>query len=94
MKVFIKKIKACKDCPNIEYLHFDGEGESCEYEYDNPVCSITNETDDLKTRLMPTPFMMEDRYPENAKRLKKEYMARFMARAIRDKNKIPDWCPL
>jgi len=38
MRVFGLLIESCRDCPNIRYYHFDGEGESCPFRYDHPFC--------------------------------------------------------
>jgi hypothetical protein len=39
VKVFTKTINRCNECPSIGYTHFDGEGESCPYEYHHGHCS-------------------------------------------------------
>jgi hypothetical protein len=52
MKTFTKSFDACKDCPNVAYLHFDGEGESSPYQFDFPVCTVVDAEEETKKRLM------------------------------------------
>ena len=78
MKTYTKIFNACNHCPNIAYLHFDGEGESSPLEFNRPVCTVTDELWNIKK------YIMGKYYDDE----------RFMARNIPDKNSIPEWCPL
>lgn len=52
MKTFTKILNSCKDCPNVAYLHFDGEGQSSPFQFDHPVCTITDELLSFKQYIM------------------------------------------
>jgi len=43
MKKFTKIISQCQECPNVTYLHFDGEGECAPYQYNFPQCKLEPE---------------------------------------------------
>jgi len=72
MKTFTKAITKCQECPNVGYIHYDGEGESCPYEYYFPVCNSVRDAKILRIahgrtipvqepRQIPIP---KDRIPE------------------------------
>lgn len=42
MKIYKKIFSECNDCPSMEYIHFDGEGESSPYQYYDGVCGEKN----------------------------------------------------
>ena len=44
MKTFTKTITKCQECPNVGYIHYDGEGESAPYQYHFPVCNVVKDT--------------------------------------------------
>lgn len=71
MKTFTKTITKCQECPNVGYIHYDGEGESAPYQYYFPVCNIVRDIktmriahgrtkDVLQSRQIPIP---KDRIP-------------------------------
>ena len=43
MKIFIKTINNCRECPNVSFRHFDGEGESAPYQYNYPECKAVKD---------------------------------------------------
>ena len=97
MKKFLKMIHNCKECPNMIYTHFDGEGTCAPYQYYHPNCKAISETH-------------RDRYTTQDHRGIREVVGREYTRyrplSIRIVERgtasrkteiavdIPDWCPL
>lgn len=42
MKKFTKIVKSCQECPNVSYIHFDGEWECAPPQYEFPVCTLVD----------------------------------------------------
>lgn len=82
MKVFVKNVELCNDCPNLGYIHYDGEGESCPYEYFDAVCSKTKKN-------LPNSLIVKDAEYQEYKDGGRPFSKPFIP--VRN---IPDWCPL
>jgi hypothetical protein len=60
MKTFTKTFDRCNDCPAVGYVHFDGEGESCAYQYYHAVCTRVNKD-------LPWDHIVKKTYEESSK---------------------------
>ena len=79
MKRVVLNISFCRQCPHVDYIHYDGEGTSAPYQYNTQMCKITNAPqEERERRTMP----WQKHTPEN------------LSRRIYDTSSIPDWCPL
>lgn len=83
MKRYSILVDHCGACPACSYIHYDGEGESCQYFYTSANCL-------LMQRPLPNDLMLRDDERKIVYRKHKFYPLG----ALVPVRKIPDWCPL
>src|SRR5574340_1030858 len=88
-KLFIKIVGNCRECPNVTFTHFDGEGESWDYQYNFPSCKAKLVDEEFALGGPSLRWAQEHNKP-TTKVIKVPKKLPVGGRKI----PIPKWCPL